>query len=82
MSLSLSEGALLAGLFIAQLGIGGALRAGLHDASAATVELFAFAALYIVLGVWSLVRARHAITRFLRDRRSARRNRDPEPGDP
>ncbi len=66
MSLSLSESAVLAGLFTAQLIVGGALRAGLHNASAATVELFAFAALYVALGTWSLLRARRTITRALR----------------
>lgn len=66
MSLSLSESALLAGLFTAQLVVGGVLRAGLHDASAATIELFAFAALYVVLGLWFLLRAWRVVKRLIR----------------
>jgi cation:H+ antiporter len=66
MSLGVGESALLAGLFIAQLVIGGLLRAGLHDPGAAAVELYAFTALYVVLGVWSLLRARRTVAGFIR----------------
>lgn len=82
MSLSLSESAWLAGLFTAQLVIGGLLRAGLHDPGAATVELFFFAALYVVLGVWLLLGARRTITRLVRETlltRNADRSRSGAP---
>ncbi len=58
MSLSLTEGAALAALFVAQLVVGGVLRAGLHNGSAATTELFAFGIIYLVLGIGVIVRAR------------------------
>ena len=54
LSLSLRESALLAGLFIAQLAASGFLRAVLHRAAAADTELFAFSALYVMLGVGAL----------------------------
>ena len=66
MSLSLWESALLAGLFTAQLVVGGLLRAGLDNPSAATLELFAFAVLYVALGIGLLLHARHTITDLVR----------------
>jgi cation:H+ antiporter len=67
MSVSLAESGLLAGLFIAQLVLGGVLRAGLHDQAAGTFELFAFAGLYVVIGVWSLMAARRTVGRVVRE---------------
>ena len=65
---NLQDAALLAGLFIGQLVLGGVLRAGLHDANAASAEMFWFAGLYVVLAAWYLWRARHALA-GLRNRR-------------
>jgi cation:H+ antiporter len=61
LSFSLREAALLAALFVGQLVLGGVLRAGLHNADAASAELFWFAGLYLVLAAWQLVRARHVL---------------------
>jgi hypothetical protein len=66
MSLSLRASAVLAGLFIAQLVVGGVLRAGLHDGSAATAELFVFGAVYLLFAIGAFVRARHGWLRFVR----------------
>jgi cation:H+ antiporter len=66
LSLSLSESALLVALFAAQLGLGGVLRAGLHNGGAAALELFAFAGLYLILAIHALVRARHTVLRAVR----------------
>jgi cation:H+ antiporter len=57
----LQDAALLAGLFVGQLVLGGVLRAGLHNAGAASDELFWFAGLYLVLAAWYLWRARHVL---------------------
>ena len=61
LSLSLVEAALLAGLFLAQLVIGGVLRAGLHDTAGGETELLVFSAIYLVLSVVFLAQARHNI---------------------
>ena len=66
MSLSLRESAVLAGLFIAQLVVGGVLRAGFHNGSTATAELFAFGVVYLILAIGAIVRARHGWLRFVR----------------
>ncbi len=73
LTLSLRESALLAGLFFAQLVLGGVLRAGLQDPGAASMEMFAFSALYLVLGLGVLVRARRAVARLVRGSRQAAR---------
>jgi cation:H+ antiporter len=62
----LVDAALLAALFVGQLVLGGVLRAGLHNADAASAELFWFAGLYLVLAGWQLARARHVLTKLLR----------------
>lgn len=72
MSLSLTESAVLAALFIAQLVVGGVLRAWLHNGSAATRELFAFGAVYLVLAIGAIVQARHAWLPLLRGAGRAR----------
>jgi cation:H+ antiporter len=72
LSFSLRSAALLAALFVGQLVLGGVLRAGLHNAGAASAELFWFAGLYLVLAAWQLARARHVLGR-LRHRPPARR---------
>jgi len=69
MALSLRESAVLAGLFIAQLIVGGVLRAGFHNGSAATAELFVFGVVYLVLAIGAMVRARHGWQRFVRGAR-------------
>jgi cation:H+ antiporter len=69
LSFGLGEAVLLAALFVAQLVLGGVLRAGLHDTDAASAELFWFAGLYIVLGIWQLGRAL-AVLRALRRRKA------------
>src|SRR5712691_3901817 len=61
----LPDAALLAALFVSQLVLGGVLRAGLHNADAASAELFWFAGLYLVLAAWQLARARHVLTKLL-----------------
>lgn len=66
LSLSLRESAVLAGLFIAQLVVGGVLRAGFHNGRAATAELFVFGLVYLVFGIGAIVRARHGWLRFVR----------------
>jgi len=60
----LRDAALMAGLFMAQLALGGVLRAGVRDSAAASAELFWFAGLYLVLAAWYFWRARHALAGF------------------
>jgi len=66
LAFGLPEALLLAGLFGAQLILSGVLRAGLHATDAATAELFAFSAIYILLGLLFLVRARRALVALVR----------------
>jgi cation:H+ antiporter len=66
LAFELPEALLLAGLFAAQLILSGVLRAGLHASDAATVELFAFSAIYIVLGLLFLLRARRVLVALVR----------------
>jgi cation:H+ antiporter len=61
LSFGIGQAALLATLFVGQLILGGVLRAGLHSSDAASAELFWFAALYVALAVWQLVRVRQVI---------------------
>jgi cation:H+ antiporter len=65
LSLSLFEAALLGSLFLAQLILGGVLRAGLHDPTTAAAELFLFSILYVALSVVFLYQARHVLSRPL-----------------
>ena len=60
LTLSLWEAALLAGLFVAQLALGGILRAGLHSSDAASAELYVFSVAYVVLAIALLIRAVHS----------------------
>lgn len=66
MTFGLAEAALLAGLFLTQLVLGGVLRAGLQQAGAAGAEMLGFTALYILLGIVQLKRAGRTIRRRLR----------------
>jgi cation:H+ antiporter len=72
LTFTLSEAALLAGLFTAQLVSGGALRAGLQDAEGGTSELLVFSVLYVVLSGVFLFRARKTVASTWR-KLSARR---------
>ena len=58
---TLRAAVLLAVLFVAQLLLGGVLRAGLHSTDAASAEIFLFSALYALLGVWQLARSRKSL---------------------
>ena len=69
LSFSLVEAALLAGLFTAQIVLGGVLRAGMHDPTAAAAEMTWFTILYVVLGVVFLFVARTSLLRRVRMRR-------------
>jgi cation:H+ antiporter len=75
MSLSLAEAALLAGLFVAQLVLGGVLRTALHTAQGGDVELTVFSVVYVLLSVVFLYQAR-GVLRLLW--RSARAKKDPQ----
>ncbi len=75
LTFHLGEAALLAGLFVLQLVAGGVLRAGLHDAAAASTELYAFSALYVLLGLIQLWRARQTLVGLVRRGRSVSRAR-------
>jgi cation:H+ antiporter len=72
LTFSVAEAGLLAGLFFAQFVIGGFLRGALHNAGAADTELHAFSALYIVLALVQLYRARRVIAGLVRRRPAAR----------
>jgi cation:H+ antiporter len=61
MSLSLLEAALLAGLFTAQLIVGGVLRAGLHNAQGGEMELIIFSVVYVLLSLVFLYQARRIL---------------------
>jgi cation:H+ antiporter len=70
LSLEMSEALLLAGLFIAQLVVGGFLRAALHNTIGADQELIVFSLIYLVLSVVFVIRARKVISLlWRRDRR-------------
>jgi cation:H+ antiporter len=77
LSLEFSEALALAGLFVAQLIMGGLLRAGLHNTEAATTELFGFSALYVLLGLVYLVRARRTLVASVRGALRTRPARPP-----
>lgn len=65
LTFSIGEAAVLAGLFIAQLVIGGVLRTALRATGAGETELILFSALYVVLAAIQLFRARHAVLGWL-----------------
>jgi cation:H+ antiporter len=58
---TLRDAVFLAGLFAAQLILGGVLRAGLQSPTAASAEMFVFSGLYLVLGLLQLVRGRKSL---------------------
>jgi cation:H+ antiporter len=69
LSLTLVESGLLAGLFVLQLGLGGFLRAGLHDPTAAAGEMLWFTLIYVVLSIVFLFIARRSLLRRVSMRR-------------
>ncbi len=66
LSLSLVEAGLLAGLFVAQLTVGGFLRAGMHDSQGGETELLVFSAVYILLSLVFLFLARKPLLSLVR----------------
>jgi hypothetical protein len=64
---------MLAGLFIAQLVLGGVLRAGLHAAAAGELELTLFSGLYVVLSLVFLYRARRVLRLLWRKGRAKKK---------
>jgi cation:H+ antiporter len=66
LTFELWEAGLLAGLFVAQLVLGGLARTLLRAAGVGEVELLAFSALYALLAMVQLYRARHALPRLVR----------------
>ena len=63
LCLSLGRGALLAGLFVLQIALGGWLRVGRHAPEAATTELLGFTVLYLLLAPLFFFRARGTLRR-------------------
>jgi cation:H+ antiporter len=78
LSFTLAEAGVLATLFVAQLVVGGVARTLLRASGAGELELLAFSALYGMLAILQLFRARHVLVRAAR--RS--RHRRPAGGDP
>ena len=72
LSLSLVEAGLLAGLFLAQLLVGGFLRAGLHNNQGGETELLLFSAVYLLLSLVFLYQARKSLLSLIRTQRSKR----------
>jgi len=70
MSLSLTESCLLAALFVAQLVLGGVLRAGLHNAEGGEVELIGFSIVYVFFSLFFLYQARRLVRLLLRNGRA------------
>jgi cation:H+ antiporter len=68
LTFALKDAALLAALFVAQLVVGGLVRTLLRSAGIGELELFAFSALYGVLALFQLYRARHTLVRAARRR--------------
>jgi cation:H+ antiporter len=69
LTFQLWEAGLLAALFFAQLVLGGVARTVLRASGAGEAELLAFSALYAVLAMFQLYRARHVIRRVVTRRR-------------
>jgi len=65
MSLSLWESAVLAGLFVGQLALGGMLHTRWRDSGWAGTELFAFASVYVLLALGAFLRARVVLVRLV-----------------
>jgi len=72
LSLELGEAALLAGIFLAQLIVGGFLRAGLHDDADGQTELMAFGILYLLLSLVFFYRARRVVSVLWQKERAKR----------
>ncbi|HEX8969265.1 MAG TPA: sodium:proton exchanger [Chloroflexota bacterium] len=72
LSFELTEGLLLAGLFIAQLALGGMLRTALHSGVGADQELTLFSLVYLALSVIFGIRARKVVISLLTARRGSR----------
>ncbi len=77
LTFTLAEAGLLATLFFAQLVIGGVARTVLRGNGVGELELLAFSALYGVLALVQLYRARSAIRAILRSSWVARGRRSP-----
>jgi cation:H+ antiporter len=75
LSFELSEAAILATLFLAQLVIGGYLRAGLHNAEGGETELVVFGIIYLLLSAVFLFRARGTLASIWHTERAKRSNR-------
>ncbi|PYN18070.1 MAG: sodium:proton exchanger [Candidatus Rokuibacteriota bacterium] len=65
MSLSLWESAVLAGLFVGQLALGGMLHTRWRDSGWAGTELFAFASVYVLLALGAFLRAGVVLVRLV-----------------
>jgi len=65
MSLSLRESAVLAGLFVGQLALGGMLHTRWRDSGWAGTELFVFASVYVLLALGAFLRARVVLVRLV-----------------
>jgi cation:H+ antiporter len=63
MSLSLWDSAVLAGLFVGQLALGGMLHTRWRDSGWAGTELFVFASVYVLFALGALLRARIVLAR-------------------
>lgn len=64
LTFSLAEAGVLAALFAAQLVVGGLARTALRSSGAGELELLAFSALYVLLAIVQLYRARHVLVRM------------------
>jgi hypothetical protein len=65
LSLSLWESAVLAGLFVGQLALGGMLHTRWRDSGWAGTELFVFASVYVVLALGAFLHARVVLVRLV-----------------
>ncbi len=65
LSLSLRESALLAGLFVGQLTLGGMLHTRWRDSGWAGTELFVFASVYLLFALGAFLRARVVLVRLV-----------------
>jgi cation:H+ antiporter len=68
LTFTLGEAGVLAALFVAQLVVGGITRTLLRAAGVGEVELLAFSAVYALLAGIQLYRARHVVSKRVRDR--------------
>jgi cation:H+ antiporter len=73
MSLSVVESGLLAGLFIAQLVLGGVLRTALHNAQGGETELTLFSVVYVILSLIFLYHARRVVRLLWRNGRAKKK---------